>query len=404
MSDLDDQINQKMSRYSRAADTEWGSPAPAPSKPAEPAPTRPEASPQPAPSAPSHAARPSQASMWSAGESMRNSDMSSTFTSSTEVTSGKKDLAEHGFLGFLNRVFHTQFARTAYEMDYDQWVSAINTILRYPKVVAVVSPNGSTGKSSTTQMLGSTIAHERTTGAGVVGVDIDASSILVTRMRPATRQSQRHSVAEFADSVKSGEITTGPDVSSSLVANEDRFGVLPGVGHTGDPNIGTDDLLVAVNKLAEFNDLILLDFPGSREVPVAEEALRWVDAMVFVVDTNKTSLDSGYHMLKQLKSAGSHLLDNCIVILNNRSGGKILPDLNTAIATIRQNINAGEDDPRVFQVAHDSHIYESGEMERSKTADYTQRRFVEMSAALMGVLPADSEPRFRRYMEKRSHS
>lgn len=122
--------------------------------------------------------------------------------------------------------------------------------------------------------------------------------------------------------------------------------------------------------------------------------------MVFVVDTNKTSLDSGYHMLKQLKSAGSHLLDHCIVILNNRSGGKILPDLNTAIATIRQHINAGEDDPRVFQVAHDSHIFESGELERVKTAPYTQRRFVEMSAALMEVLPADAEPRFRGYKAK----
>lgn len=240
MSDLDDQLNQKMSRYSRAADTGWGAPTESAAKTAEPA------KPSPAPQPAHAAAKPSQASMWTAGESMRSNGggMGDAFTSSTEVRSGKKDLAEEGLLGFFNRVFHTKFARTESELDYDQWVSSINTILRYPKVVAVVSPNGSTGKSSTTQMLGSTIAHERTTGAGVVGVDIDASSILVTRMRPSTRQTQPHSVARFAADVKSGEVVNGPDVTSNLVSNDDRFGVLPG---SATPETGTSELRTSLS-------------------------------------------------------------------------------------------------------------------------------------------------------------
>lgn len=316
------------------------------------------------------------------------------FSSSTEVRSDKKDLAEDGFLGWMNRVFGTKFARTSDELDLDQWVSDINAGVRRPKVVAVVSPNGSTGKSSTTQILGSTLAHYRSSNSGVVGIDIDASSILATRMRPATSRREPQSVGSFARDVANGTVRTSPDVGSYLVSNSDRFSVLPGVGHTGHRNISTPELLTAVNKLAEFNDLIFLDFPGSREVPVAEDALMWADAMVFVVETNKTSLDSAYHMLSQLQHANPELLQHTIVLLNNRSGGRVLPDMDTAISQMRQRIGASENDPRVFQVAHDQHIYESGELERSKTSPATQRRYVEIAAALMCVLDLNEEPKF----------
>ncbi|MGP9760826.1 hypothetical protein [Corynebacterium sp. AOP12-C2-36] len=329
-----------------------------------------------------------------AGTPVEKSSAAVRFAGDVAVAGGAKDLAEDGWLGWLNRVLpFLNISRTEAELERDGWLRDMNAVVHPTKVIGVVSPNGSTGKSSNTQLIGTTLSKSRA-GKGVCAIDIDASSILATRMRPVTAQLNRESVDTFVDAIRRHEVNAQTTVDSFMVTNKQGFNVLPGVSYTGGDPLSADRLHDALTTLYDYQKLILLDFPGSREVPVAEEALGWLDAMVFVVETNATSLNSANHMLEQISRSHPDLLERTIILLNNRSGGAVLPDLEAARGRLGSLIHAGEGEGRIFRIDNDSHVYESGPLELEKCEEDTQRRFEEVSAALMRVLPLRGEPKF----------
>jgi MinD-like ATPase involved in chromosome partitioning or flagellar assembly len=305
------------------------------------------------------------------------------------------DLAEEGFLGWLNSTFgFFHFPRTAAELERDGWKRDMNVKVHPAKSIAMVSGNGSTGKSAMTQLLGDTLTVNRAE-KGVCAVDCDASSILARRMRPNNRETERRSVATFIRDVRAGLVESESAVGNYLVTNKEGFRVLPGVGYTGDAFLDPEDLPTVLDVLSVYQKLIFLDMPGAREAPIVDPTLGRADAMVLVADTNQSSLSSSYHMLQQINQNHEELRDNTIVLLNNRSGGRVTVDLDEATKTMCRLLGAQSPEGRVFTVGFDPHVAESGPIEIEKCTENTRRDFEEIAAALMNVVPVTAEPRFR---------
>lgn len=367
-------------RYAQDQPGQAAQPSPLPTaQPQQP----PAPQPQQPPAPQTH--RPQTTPSWAADGPSREH---SSEVSDVRVLSARQQVAEKGLRGVVNRLLGMNLSRSEAEVEMDQWVSQINLGVRHPKVIGVVSPKGGVGKTSTLQLLGSALSQHRSS-TGAVGVDIDASSLLLRRMKPLSKPNHGSSISTF---VRDPHVDSRTDVDAYLTVNAEGFAVLPGTGITGDSPLTVEEMVSAIHRLSDHYPLILLDFPGSaRESAVAQEALRWIDGMIFVSSTKADSLTSGKHMLNQLSKHRPDLLKKTLVLLNRLDTNKVLVDLESQVAEIIRIMQPDSDDV-IFEVGYDSHIAEADELSLGLTDDTTQRRFAQIAARLMEVLPRSEVP------------
>ena len=299
-----------------------------------------------------------------------------------------------GLLGWLRRLTGRGSSSGA---DTSEAVASMNRKLRQPQVIGIMGSKGGVGKTSKTQVIGSILAHYRTEG-GVAAVDMDANSTLVDRMKPQTEIPDNASVHTFAhdDSIRSAA-----DVNSYLVLNEEKLAVLAGIGRTGSKPLNRDELQRILDRLGEFYTLIILDFPGSAEVPVAVHALKVIDAMVYVAEITKSSLSATKRDLKRISQVRPELLSSATIILNHRTSGKVhIKNLEGHVEDFRnmgtRDVSTGASRVKVWETNYDPHIGIEGPIQISQLDPVNRTRYMQVAASIMDALPG-TMPGYKRY-------
>lgn len=308
-----------------------------------------------------------------------------------ETTSAKKDVSKQGFTGWMNRTFGTSFAKTEAEAITERQIGTINSTVRYPQVIGMVGTKGGVGKTALTQVLGQTIARYRSSG-GVVGIDSDRNSTLADRMEPNTPNPQLSSIKRLAHD---RELTKASDVNAHLLVSDVGFAVLPGVEVTRDEEITEPELLASLDALTLTHTIMLLDFPGSSEVPVAQSALECIDTLVYVVELTSDSIKRAKRNLRDIAEVRPDLLAHATIILNHRTPVKVhVADLDRHVSDIRNLARGGEGTGmHVYEVHFDPHVGEGGHVKLDKAETSTQDRFLEIASDIIDRLPKD-QPRF----------
>ena len=299
-----------------------------------------------------------------------------------------------GLMGWLRRLTGRG---SSSDVDTSEAVASMNRKLRQPQVIGIMGSKGGVGKTSKTQVIGSILAHYRTEG-GVAAVDMDANSTLIDRMKPQTEIPDNASVHTFAhdDSIRSAA-----DVNSYLVLNEEKLAVLAGIGRTGSAPLKRDELQRILNRLGEFYTLIILDFPGSAEVPVAVHALKVSDSMVYVAEITKSSLSATKRDLKRISQVRPELLSSATIILNHRTSGKVhIKNLEGHVEDFRnmgtRDVSTGASRVKVWETNYDPHIGIEGPIQISQLDPVNRTRYMQIAASIMDALPG-TMPGYKRY-------
>ena len=299
-----------------------------------------------------------------------------------------------GLMGWLRRLTGRG---SSSDVDTSEAVASMNRKLRQPQVIGIMGSKGGVGKTSKTQVIGSILAHYRTEG-GVAAVDMDANSTLIDRMKPQTEIPDNASVHTFAhdDSIRSAA-----DVNSYLVLNEEKLAVLAGIGRTGSAPLKRDELQRILNRLGEFYTLIILDFPGSAEVPVAVHALKVIDSMVYVAEITKSSLSATKRDLKRISQVRPELLSSATIILNHRTSGKVhIKNLEGHVEDFRnmgtRDVSTGASRVKVWETNYDPHIGIEGPIQISQLDPVNRTRYMQIAASIMDALPG-TMPGYKRY-------
>lgn len=314
-----------------------------------------------------------------------------------ETTSTKKDVSGRGLSGWMNRTFGMSIAKSEAETITDRQVGTINSTVRYPQVIGLVGTKGGVGKTSVLQVLGQTIARHRSSG-GVVGIDADRNSTLADRMAPNTPNPQTSSIKRLAHD---HGLSKASDVNAHLIVSEDGFAVLPGVEVTRDKEINDAELLASLDALSLTNTIMLLDFPGSSEVPVAQTALECIDSLVYVVELTSDSIKRAKRNLREIAETRPDLLAHATIILNHRTPFKVhVADLDRHVTDIRSLARGGEGTGmHVYETHFDPHVGEGGHIKIGMAEKSTQDRFLEIAADIIDRLPKD-QPRYAFYQQR----
>ena len=299
-----------------------------------------------------------------------------------------------GLMGWLRRLTGRG---SSSDVDTSEAVASMNRKLRQPQVIGIMGSKGGVGKTSKTQVIGSILAHYRTEG-GVAAVDMDANSTLVDRMKPQTEIPDNASVHTFAHDET---IRSAADVNSYLVLNEEKLAVLAGIGRTGSAPLKRDELQRILNRLGEFYTLIILDFPGSAEVPVAVHALKVIDSMVYVAEITKSSLSATKRDLKRISQVRPELLSSATIILNHRTSGKVhIKNLEGHVEDFRnmgtRDVSTGASRVKVWETNYDPHIGIEGPIQISQLDPVNRTRYMQIAASIMDALPG-TMPGYKRY-------
>ena len=297
-----------------------------------------------------------------------------------------------GLMGWLRRV-----TRRGETVNTEQYIASMNRKLRQPQVIGIMGSKGGVGKTSKSQVIGSILSHYRTEG-GVVAADLDANSTLIQRMKPQTPLSDNASIHTFAHDES---IHSAADVNSYLVLNEEKLAVLAGVGMTGSAPLRKDELQRVLTRLGEYYTLIILDFPGSAEVPVAMHALKVIDAMVYVAEITSSSLSATKRDLKRIANVRPELLSTATIILNHRTSGKVhIKNLEGHVEDFRnmgtKDTATGASLVKVFETNFDPHIGIEGPIHISQLDPVNRTRYMQIAASIMDSLPGNT-PGYMRY-------
>ena len=318
----------------------------------------------------------------------------------TKVENTSDSASSGGLMGWLRRLTGRGSSSNA---DTREAIASMNRKLRQPQVIGVMGSKGGVGKTSKTQIIGSILAHYRTEG-GVAAVDMDANSTLVDRMKPQTEIPDNASVHTFAhdDSIRSAA-----DVNSYLVLNEEKLAVLAGIGRTGSAPLRKDELQRILDRLGEFYTLIILDFPGSAEVPVALHALKVIDAMIYVAEITKSSLSATKRDLKRISQVRPELLSSANIILNHRTSGKVhIKNLEGHVEDFRnmgtRDVATGASRVKVWETNYDPHIGIEGPIQISQLDPVNRTRYMQIAASVMDALPG-TMPGYKRYAADQEH-
>lgn len=288
--------------------------------------------------------------------------------------------------GWLSRLF-TRKAKTDLQAE---WVQAVNRPIINPKIVGMVSPKGGVGKTSINQALASTIAVNRSAG-GVVGVDGDAQSILVRRMKSITGKPQRgRGITTFSQDPSL--LASAPKVKTFLTTNKEGYSVLPGAGLSGDDRPQFSDIVTSMRVLAHHYELLFLDLPGARETEAVTGALHFLDGMIYVMATTPDSVYLGKQQLEHIALHYPELMEHTMVILNHQSDGAVKIDLEKEKEAISR-IGKTSGTLPVYEVGYDPHMYEGGGMSVDMLKKPAQRDFLKIAAALFDTLDLASPPK-----------
>ena len=236
--------------------------------------------------------------------------------------------------------------------------------------VAFVSLKGGVGKTTTTVMLGHTLALYR--GDNVIAVDAnpDAGN-LASRVRRQTPAAARDLLRA------TGELQRYADVRSFTSQAESRLEVLAG---DSDPALseafGADDYSSVLGALERFYSIVLTDC-GTGILHDAMGAVLWyADQLVVITSPALDSAQALNQLLDWLDQHGwHHLVQGAIVVVN-------AVRRDTEVSTTRFVSHFGGRCRAVVSIPYDKALSAGGEVELADLHPRTQRAYLELAASV----------------------
>jgi MinD-like ATPase involved in chromosome partitioning or flagellar assembly len=257
----------------------------------------------------------------------------------------------------------------ARERRHRHWSRLARRTLRGPKVVAVFSPKGGVGKSTTTLQLGQALATVR--GDLVVALDANPDSgNLIKRVREPYSV---YSAGELYD--RRGQIDRHADLGPYLTEAEGGLCVVRSDPAAAD-RLGPAQYRALLELLSRFYSIVVVDLgTGMRE----SAFLAIIDAADAVVAVTRPSFDS------------AEVLVEGIDWLARRFPTKI------AAATVvvnaarrpseRLDMELGRRVTNVLRIPHDRHLAAGGVPQWLRLTRRTQDAYLELAATVVDGLP-----------------
>lgn len=297
------------------------------------------------------------------------------------IVSGRTEVAHRGFRGKVNQIFGTRISKGASEIEYDRRVSQIRRTLRDSKRVGVISGKGAAGKTSTSLLLGATIASNHL-GMKVVAMSIDPLGNIHERVKAVNSQPAKSVMSLAADR----ELKSASDVSSYLMTDRTGLRVLGSSSADGAGFLTEESLARAQRVLGDNYDLNIVDFGLNFDSRVYHSAFVSCDMLVLVASTTADSINELHTLIRTLKGIENYpkLLLNSVVVLTQTKPGKTHIDLDAA-----RNKFVNNHGMEVIAVPYDEHIAEGGPMALDLLNENTRLAYVNLASEVMSKLPPD---------------
>jgi MinD-like ATPase involved in chromosome partitioning or flagellar assembly len=254
-------------------------------------------------------------------------------------------------------------------------------IVRTPFLIAVLNLKGGVGKTVVCEALGSTFAKVR--GDRVINMDLDADcGNLIDRHG-------RQSSLSLLDLASDTAVTRYLDVRAHTSMNAVRLEVLAGPDYARtDRHVERDDLLNAMTILREHYSLVLMDCGTTLKSPVMETVLNESRALVIVTSASIDAMKETEATLERLRSSSfQHLLESAILVINHTEPGKPNILVNKAVEQFGRQLRPD----RVIVLPFDSHVHEGREIVLELLSRKSQRRYLQMAAALSEMFPRTAD-------------
>lgn len=347
-------------------------------RPVEPArPAAPAAAPRPGPHAPSQRSQASTYDFSRDAQHTPDPDAWGELPAETTGSDARSDPAATGFRGAVNKVLHTSWGKGRSELEYDGWISEINTSLRGARVIGVVSGKGGVGKTSIAAMLGNTLAEHRSVGR-VVAVDLDFRGSLADRIADVARTPATSSVAEFANISPDTPVNLYP---SYMNTSREGLSILPAVTRTRHPALTGDQFAAVIDKLREYAAIIILDFGADESAMVTHPAYDTLDTVIMVTSTERDSIKAANGRMRAMHDHSSWLTSNMTVVINHRTQAQTTVDLDAEVKLIQGRGMS------VLEAQFDPHVGEARAIKLGLCDSATARQMVRLAAMVVAKLP-----------------
>jgi MinD-like ATPase involved in chromosome partitioning or flagellar assembly len=252
--------------------------------------------------------------------------------------------------------------------------AVVDTPLRGTHSIVVLGGKGGAGKTTTAVGIGSTLAQLRNDKVVAIDGNPDVGANLAERIDPTTVSSYREILAaESLDRYADMRTHVGQSRASGL----DVLGANRDVSDR--KLLDTKTYLATHERLLRFYSVVVTDCGTNVEHPVSKGVLTNANSIVVVASATRDSAQATGRVMDWLREAGYHdLLARSVVVLNDVSGRadrKVIADL---VSTFARRV--GND--RVFVLPYDPHIGTAGVVDVDRLRPDTQRRFLEITAAV----------------------
>jgi MinD-like ATPase involved in chromosome partitioning or flagellar assembly len=283
--------------------------------------------------------------------------------------------------------------KSARELDYDRDVLRIRRKLAYPQNVLVIALKGGVGKSTSTILLGSTLAKHRHV-SDVVAFDSATDGSLRRRM-PVEQNRQVTSDARlFLRSLhqraKLSQALSGSEVQVQLYSNSAGLQTLVAAQHLADYQLEEDEFAQILAALHNEYMVNLIDMGPDRRVSTFWPAIHSAHALVLVTTPNAVSIDAAKRFIDLLRDSHyKNLLTRTVLLWNNAAPGKDIVINVDATKNFLVRELSPQNDPStcLIDIPLDPHLAAGGEVNLSLLRKDTKRQAERAAALLMDKLP-----------------
>jgi MinD-like ATPase involved in chromosome partitioning or flagellar assembly len=261
-----------------------------------------------------------------------------------------------------------------YEIDLRD---RVRRIVRATFPIAIVNLKGGVGKTVVSETLGSTFAAVRGDRVIDIDLDVDAGNLI--------DRHGRESSLSLMDLAADTTVTRYLDVRAHTSINASRLEVLAAPDYTRtDRVVERDDFLNTMAILRGHYSLVLMDCGTGLNSPLMEAVLRESRAVVVVCGASIDAMKETDILLERLHHKGfQHLLESTLLVINHTEPGRPNILVDKAIEQFSRYVPP----QRAIVLPFDPHIREGKEIILELLSKKSQRRYLEMAAALADLFP-----------------
>jgi MinD-like ATPase involved in chromosome partitioning or flagellar assembly len=241
-------------------------------------------------------------------------------------------------------------------------------------VIAVVSPKGGVGKSTTTALLGGVLARLRGDLVAALDANPDSGNLAARLREPHSRLGAQElhrdagQVTRYSDLVP--YLTTSGSGLCAVRSNPDA-----------DARLGPAEYRALLSLLSRFYSIIVVDLGTGMREPAFQAIIEAADAVVAVTGPAFDAVEVLAEGLDWLSRQFPAIFRTGIAVVNGIAPGSRAPDPARIAQTLEDWV------PAVVQVPRDPHLAGGGVAQWAMLRNRTQDAYLELGATVIDALP-----------------